>query len=306
MESLTLSEYLNLDIKDKSNLDDIFHYTDNYLNDLQTNNFPESKVSIIDSIVDKYVDCGINILYKSDELDELKNRCIRFKEMVTKGFYRSPLKVMFSFISISKDNTGKYNNEFNRIYGIFISSYKKIIEDRKYFEFEGYFKPNNSTKDRIKFLIEKCIKLIEDDETLKPKAKEKFIKEFTTILRQLNSPFSNWTIILGKVKEAIFVMGALGGIATGAINVMNEYNNIQKPSLLETVGVLHEIEEEIVNSYQVTPDEFNETFTFGNRIGMRAQNVEFIPLALEPPKENEKKDIPLTEFTDIEIINEEE
>lgn len=310
MEALSLSEYLNLDIKDKSNLDNIFHYADSFLNDLQKNRFPENKVSIIDSIIEKYVDCGLNILKESRKLEELLESSNRFKGIVAKGFIRNPIKIGLSFFSFKADSSVRYNNEFNKLYGLFISSYKKIIENRKYAEFEGYFNPNNTTKDKIKFLINKCVNLINNDETLKPRAKQKFIHEFETILRQLDSSYSNWTLILGKIKEVIFVMGALGGVATGAINIINQTNNlnIPKDQLEETVHILQKVEEEIVNSYQVTPDKFNETFTFGNRISMRTRNIEFVPLGVgsSDSGEKQKKDIPYTDFIDVEVINEEE
>lgn len=311
-ESFNLTEYLNIDASKKANIDKIFELADSYLTSIQTTEFPKAKVTILDSVIQKYINCAERFHIGSKLLESIKIKTDEFKKNIISRSYTKKNLLIGIFTFYNKRTLEQNNDDFNQLYGIFISSYSKLIEHKKYSEFDGFFKPSNSTKDRIKFLITKCISLINEDDTLKPKAKAKFTKQLNEISTQLDSPYSNWTIILGKIKETIYIMGALGGIATGAINVINQSGNtrIPKLKLTETVEILNEIEEQLSNSYRVTPDEFNDTFHFANRLSFTPQNVDFVTKSLDSPSESKndpiKEDPSYAQYEEIEIIKEEE
>ncbi|WP_375562156.1 hypothetical protein ACE193_06290 [Bernardetia sp. OM2101] len=315
MNNLSLADFLRIDVKNRANLDSIFSYVDSYLNEIQSSDFAINKVNILDTIINKYIDCCSHLLDNDLVLldnmkkytDQLKTEVVVSPSPISinlSSHYSILSSAISSLIPLSfsfrKQRNIAIKRAFNLLYSEFIATYKRVLENSHYIEFEGYFNPDNTSKDRIKFLIEKCIRLIEEDTSLKKGSKNKITKEFEIILSQLDSNNSNWAVITGKIREAIFILGALGGIATGAINIINKVESSDiKNNILETVDILHQIETELEDSVVITPEIFLETFTFSNKIRVKKQEFELLePLKIEGKNKEEF-------FTDYEEVNSE-
>ena len=106
------------------------------------------------------------------------------------------------------------------LYSSTLSLYANAIKNKEkeyHFELSGFFQPNKSNKKLIKSLILEAMELIENDQTLTSKSQKKIVAYLTKVLNELDLEKTNWSELLGRTKEIIIVLGALGSMTGGLV-----------------------------------------------------------------------------------------
>ena len=129
----------------------------------------------------------------------------------------------------------------------------------RFLEFDNFYNPDLSNKDSIITLLNQVIELIENDESLVRAAKNKLISKIKKIIEEIQYPDSDWTGVLGAIKEVVIVLGAVGSIVGGAT------------ALKMAVEKLHEVEDVIAKT-SINQNYFIEN-NFENRIIVQPQEI---------------------------------
>ena len=67
----------------------------------------------------------------------------------------------------------------------------------------------------LKSLINEAIGLINEETSITPKSKKQLVDYLTKVLTGLDGKHTDWTKVIGRVKETIIILGALGSVVGG-------------------------------------------------------------------------------------------
>ena len=166
----------------------------------------------------------------------------------------------------------------SRIQDLFQDLYSKTLElvneateKTMYFDslkINDFYKPDNSNKNKIKTLISEAIEIIEVDSSLTEKTKKNIVDYLNTALKELDRERVNWARFIGRIKETVIVLGALGSLVGGASSLYHAQDKLE-----QTTIVIQKTSANI--NYNV----LNETFNIHN-----IQHIESLTQLLELPK----------------------
>lgn len=131
-----------------------------------------------------------------------------------------------------------------------------------------FYKPDNSNKNKIKELILEAIGIIEADDSLTEETKKSIIDYLNTAIIELERERVNWSRFLGRIKETVIVLGALGSLVGGVSTLINAQEKLEQTTII--------IQKTSANlNYNV----LNQTFNIHN-----IQHIESLTQLLELPE----------------------
>jgi len=245
-----LIEFLNIDIKEKDAIDRIFKIIMDYLIIFKDLNFDYDSVIPFNGIMNKYINCA---RYLGADTGELKLSIKRFLDLANESSKYSemradipmiqkvlhPIKYQKRIVQLKGGEKKSKENVFYEIYNqvvLVYNSIKDFSKEQATIELEGFYNPNISNKKYAKKLIKDAIELIDKNDTLSDKSKKSIIEYLKKALDEIDKSNSNWSLIFGKLRETIFVLGALGSLAGGITGVVGL--NEAKQKLEEATEVI--------------------------------------------------------------------
>ena len=282
---ITFNEFLNTSAEDSQK---IFDFYLNFLGELSVKNFPFDEqlklkgagIKFLNSIdTTTYIDAKKRAQYFS-LLDKFQNELRLYRQRVND-------KWIFKFVNQGNTKTRLFRlqDSFQEFYSTTLELINEATDKTYYFDdlkVNNFFKPDNSNKPKIRDLVNEAIVLIRQDESLTEKSKKNIIEYLEKALVQLDYERVNWIKFIGRIKETIIVLGALGSFAGGAnllfeaqdkleqttiiiqktsinfnFNVLNQTFNVQNIQHIESINNLLELPEnkDIQEAEEVYPED---------------------------------------------------
>lgn len=273
---MTFNEYLNT-ATDNSEV--IFDYYLIFLNEFSSKDFPYEEQLKLNGVAGKFLNCVEKVSYApKEERDKYLDRINQFKEEL-RQYRRTKNRSKFSKVLIPNPRIGlhRIQDTFEDLYSKtlgYINEASRIDGFSDNLTLNGFYQPANSNKRKIQELINEAIILISEDETLTEKSKKQIIDYLNKVLRELDRENVNWSKIIGRIKETIIVLGALGSFAGGVTPLLTQ----AKDKLEETTIVIQQ------TSINLNYNVLNETFNVQNIQQIRTLNSTILQI-----EENNKK-----------------
>lgn len=215
---MSFNEFLKKSIE---NYDSIVDYYLNYLMDFSKNEFPFEEQIQLRGAADKFMNtiCEVSYLDKSiiDQYFELIDNFREDLRVYRRAKGISNFLRLFSPTRVIKIN--QIRDAFEVIYSRSLELLNECNKQRQYrsegIKLNGFYQPENSNKAKIEELVNEAIVLIEEDSTLTTDSKKQLVEYLNIVLRDLKGEYSDWTKIIGRIKETIIILGAMGSIMGG-------------------------------------------------------------------------------------------
>jgi hypothetical protein len=280
---ITFNEFLNTSAEDSHK---IFEFYLDFLGEFSGKDFPFDEQLKLKGAGGKFlssIDSTTYIGKDSKEqyialLDKFQNEFKLYRRRIGKP-------ILFRFLYPISDKTRLYRlqDTFQELYSTTLELINEATNKTYYFDdlkVNNFFKPDNSNKQKIKDLINEAIILIREDGTLTEKSKKSIIDYLERAISELERERVNWTRFIGRIKETIIVLGALGSFAGGASSLFQAQKKLEQTTVI--------IQKASVNfNFNV----LNETFNVQN-----IRHIGLINNLLELP---ENKDIQDAEEVDL-------
>jgi hypothetical protein len=230
---MTFNEFIELEFDNSS---EIFGYYLNYFDELSSNEFPYSEFLKLNGAANKFIECIRSLTYlQKEQIDEYKLLTNELKNSIRifqKGKNRNKILVLFFPIEHRKQD----------VQDIFADYYTKTVElintateesiKRNDLKLNGFYQPQNSNKKKIKELIEEAVGLIEDDQTITEKTKKQITDYLNKAIRELDDPNTNWSKFVGRIKEIIIVLGALGSLVGDVSPLFQARDKLEESTII--------------------------------------------------------------------------
>lgn len=222
---MTLIEFLNIDTSTEKGVDDLFGYVETYLQKMCENHEAINLIVSADMVFEKMTHC-IKEYGLSKEYDNLL-----FDDSI-----KTFIEFVLGIVQGHKAGRTHFMRMYNPVYEKTIKFYydiKKIIHDNKGDNvFNDVLDKNQVLKSDIKFLLTHSIELIESNTTLPIKAKAQVVDKIRDAISEVDSPTTNWSRFLGKLKEATIIASAIITIAGVSMkDILSAKENIEKATL---------------------------------------------------------------------------
>jgi len=252
---MTFNEYLNTDI-DNSNA--IFDFYLEYLNEFSSKDFPYQEQIKLNGAAGKFLNCIDKVSYSPK--DKRTEYLLIIEELtIALKLYRrnKDRSKLISVISpVHKVNLHKIQDLFERLFSMtlyFINEASRVNGYTDNLILNGFYQPANSNKKIIRDLIDEAKDLISEDNTITEKSKKQLIDYLNMALSDLGREHVNWSRFVGRIKETVIVLGALGSLAGGVTSLIQA-----KDKLEETATVIQQ------TSINFNHSILNETFNVHN------------------------------------------
>jgi len=280
---MELSEFIKLDISYHYDRELIFENYIKFLSSISESDFDYKEVLKINSFKERFIQAVSIKRFISDEEKDFYNKVVvelieilrRRKMILSKSWL---LKIL------SLNNKTKIGFQIEDSFEKVLYESIKLISKAKEFDhlhdnldIGDFYNPKNSNKEKIKKLLLEAIDCLHDDTTLKEKCKKVIIDFLKKAIDELDSDYTNWTNFLGKLKEIIIVLGAMGPLV-GGISVITAKDKVE-----EAAQVVYQ------TSITINHKSINETFNISDT--SKLQHFQDV-LKLEENskiKQNEKK-----------------
>lgn len=276
---LTFNDYLNTNPED-SNV--IFSFYLDFLGELSGKKFQYDEQLKLVGAGRKFTNTINKISYVQSEtiekylvqITEFQNALKGFRYIENRFFLYNLLLASMKAIRLSK-----IQNLFQDLYSKTLELINESKEKTMYFDsltINDFYKPDNSNKNKIKILISEAIEIIEVDSSLTEKTKKNIVDYLNIALKELDRERVNWTKFIGRIKETVIVLGALGSLVGGVSSLYKAQEKLEQTTLV--------IQKTSANiNYNV----LNETFNIHN-----IQQIESITQLLELPENIPKQNTP--------------
>jgi hypothetical protein len=252
---MKFNDFLNIDLEDN---DKIIDYYLNYLQNLSNEDFPFEEQLKLRGVGTKFLD---SIGRKNVVTTEKKNQYIALIGNLEDDYKRNRqvenLSILFRLLKIKskKRSLIKLQDSYGELYSNTLSLINDLLRYQRYnsddLRVNDFFKPEISNKSKVKELIKEAIELIKEDYSLKEKTKKSIIEYLEIALNELDREYVNWTKFIGRIKETIIVLGALGTFTGEFVSPL--FNAREKLENATTV-----IQNTSINvNYNVISDTFN-------------------------------------------------
>ena len=285
---MTFNEYLNIGA---DNSPEIFEFYLSFLSELSAKDFPYEEQLKLKGAAGKFLNCVEKVAYtKQEERDGYNTLIENFSEDLR--YYRRSKNISkFSSIilPIKKRSLHRIQDTFEDIYAKTLFYINEVSRQNSYIdsiELNGFYKPENSNKKKIRELINDAIDLVQEDNTLSEKTKKHIIDYLHKALKDLDREHVNWLRFVGRIKETIIILGALGSFSSGVTGYISPLEQA-KDKLEETTIVIQQ------TSINLNYNILNETFNIQNIKQIGPINSTILELnennsAAEKPEENEE------------------
>lgn len=275
---MTVNDFLN---QDSENFDSISSYYFNYLKQLSEKDYPFVEYINLKGFSHKYLLSVRRNHYlteeKRSEFNEKIDRLLRDIQFYSKS------KKISSFLKIFLPVEPKLftvNRSFELVYADAIDLMNNVIESRQYLNpnlsINDFYEPKNTNKEKVIELIKDAIELIDSDDSLTESTKKQINDYLKSVLKNIDREFVNWSEILGKIKETILVLGALGSFIGGITPLIKA-----KEKLEETDTIIQK------TSINYNYKTINNTFQIKNIEQFKQIENQSTIFLIEEPKENE-------------------
>ncbi|PZW37967.1 hypothetical protein LX95_02760 [Mesonia algae] len=238
---MTFTEYLNTN---NLELEEISNFYIEFLKNLSSKDFPFEEQIHLKGASDKFLQCIDKVTYLEKERKSIFVEKINaFSEELKKYRKFENPTVITNILHPFKRNYIIYiRDSFEEIFTLSLNLIKdanEMIEFRRdRIDLNGFYEPKNSNKQQIKELIEESIDLIKSDEILTEKSKNQLIKYLSKVLNNLDSKNTDWTNLIGKIKEVVIVLGALGSFAGGVSSLIKAKEKLEETNeIIEKTSV---------------------------------------------------------------------
>ncbi len=247
---MTFNEYLNLEIDDSLQ---IFEYYLKYLEELSSKNFPFDEQLKLKGAGGKFINSIDKTTYINQEVQSEYLKLIDELQLELRKYRRrNSVSNISRLLLMPQKRTLLFviQESFQKLYSMTLELINESKNKTNYFDnlkVNDFYKPDNSNKQKIKELINEAITLIKNDDTITSKTKNSIIEYLEISLRELDKEKVNWTRFLGRIKEVIIVLGALGSLVGGMNGLFNAQEKleqtttiVQKTSVNLNFNILHE------------------------------------------------------------------
>lgn len=255
---MTFSEYLN---KDDDDFNAVSEYYINFLNDFAAKGFMYEEQLKLKGATDKFINSAFQLSYQNKAERELVAGLVSTLIKSCRYYRRVNSKPVFLFFyKIFKYKAlERVQEAFEVLYSKSIDIINHVTTSYLYkyagsdLDLNGFYQPKNINKEEVKRLIRESIQLIIDDDSLSEKSKTQIIKYLNKVISKLEYDYVSWTSILGHIKEAIIVLGALGSFVGGYCALRKAEGKLE-----ETTKLIQQ------NSITINYKIVNETFKINN------------------------------------------
>lgn len=250
---IELKDYLKIDIKKEGSINEIFEQLLKYLDEFKNSRYLYEYSIPLQGVVNKFENCAKHLGADTLTLKKITQEFVvitnEFSDYLPSRVRPIFIGIFFPTIQrrrITKENDGlkKADYLFQELYSQTIEIYNEVQDAKPIknpIELDGFYKPENSNKQKARYLIVDAINIIENDNTLSEKAKKSIIDYLNKSLAEFDKSNSNWTSIFGGLKETIFILGALGSLAggiTGAIALEQAKEKLEKATeIIQTSSI---------------------------------------------------------------------
>lgn len=255
---MIFNDYLNTEV---GNSTVIFEYYLNFLKELSSQGFPYEEQLTLKGMALKFINCVEYVTYvvKEDKEKYLNQISLFIDELRVYRRYSDRIGIILIFYPFKKRSLHRVQDSFADIFTVtvdFINAAARMNRFSNNLELNGFYKPENSNKKKIKDLINEAIELLNEDMTLSEKSKKQIVKYLNKALQDLEREHVNWSMFIGRIKETIIVLGALGTIAS-SVSVVSPLLQIQE-KLEETNAIIQ------TESVNINVNILTETFNVQN------------------------------------------
>jgi hypothetical protein len=243
---MELIEFLNLDISDENNVQEVMYYVSDYLEELNQSDFSGKTVHRLSGIIGKFIQLAKYYMADYDTII----------------LYEDTQKLIRSIIDnengINANRRAKSIRLFESISSTVIEIYNEIRNNlnlNRYNEFELLYNPHKSKKEEAITLIYEVIKILSDDDSLPIRLRNKIIDQLHKIIANLKRDKPNWSIYFGDLHQTIIILGAIGSLIGGIASVASLKSASEK--LIQAT--------QIIDSTSINTN-FNFNFNIGNNI----------------------------------------
>lgn len=289
---MNFNEYLTAS---PEKIKEIFHFYLSFLSDFSSKKFPYEDELKLKGAGNKFIITVYRDDYFGKEERKVYNDILDTFIADLKAFRKldtySKLTLYFP-INRKKRGLLRIQNSFHSIYSKtleLISNSNKESNYRDILEINDFYKPDNSNKTKIKELIGEAIDLIHQDTSLSEKSKKKLIENLKNIIEELDRENVNWVRFLGKIKESVIVLSALGSLIGGLSPLLTARDKLE-----ETTTVVQN------TSINVSYNVISQTYNIQNIKQITNINQIF---QLPELSENNKNVQDIDEFEDVETNN---
>ena len=258
-----------------------------------------SDFAVVESLVTKFLNNIANTITHKRYLPSNMVQTLRTRLIPGKAFYRAREQY-----SRDAEAASEADKNIVAIYNIVVNAYTRNSHHRRYMrdrigrieaierlDLGGFFNPDRSNKQRAKELICAAIECIASDDSLSDKAKQSIVDNLEKVISEFNKGEADWTEIFGKLKETIFVLGAVGSLIGGVVALSPLLQ--AKQQLEEATKVIEETS--IDFNYKTLRNLLNQDKSF---------TVTSETFMIEAPKSNKPLPLPHAQETDAENSSE--
>ncbi|MBY0067835.1 hypothetical protein [Empedobacter falsenii] len=258
---MTINEFLNQDIED---FDSISNYYVNYLKELSDNDYSFINYINLNGFSNKFMkSVERNRYLTTEEKLEYSEKVDNLLKNINLYHKSKKITNLFSIIIPFENKLFTVNKSFEQLYTSSLNFINIVIEYKGYknnnLSINDFFEPKNTNKDKIKELINDAIELIREDDSLTQSTKEQLIDYLENVLKNLEKENVNWTEILGKIKETIIVLGALGSFIGGISPLMKAKEKLEETDKVIQKTSINYNYKTINNTFQINNiEQFNQ------------------------------------------------
>lgn len=273
---LTFNDFLNTKLEDSQT---IFAFYLNFLGELSIKTFPYDEQLKLSGAARKFTNAVRKTSYVQDETIEIYSNHIgeflkhlrSYRRIETHSFV-----LQFIMNSNRKRRLFKIQDSFQDLYSNTLELISEATDKTMYFDslkINDFYKPDKSNKHKIKELIIEAADIIKVDSSLTEQTKKSIIDYLNNALNELERERVNWSVFLGKIKETVIVLGALGSLVGGASALYNAQKKLEQTTII------------IQNtSANINYNVLSQTFNVHN-----IQHIESLTQLLELPENNQSQ-----------------
>lgn len=240
----SVHDYFLRPVTRESDVDAIFSYLRNFIDDLSRGNFTNEQVFALEAIVDKFLHAvkhyadlapkDIDLAKQLAEVvvaevfgvpHEIRRRVHSPSSLVTYLFARQTQRERSELWQQTYQKCAQLHTHLVAIYNTFAAQ-----RDSKYqhLDMDDFYLPDLADKQRASVLIEDAVNLIDQDNTLNRRAKDRILAHLRRAIGEMHKPRTDWSVYFGHVKEAIIVLGAIGSIVGGQCVLLAAKDKIEE------------------------------------------------------------------------------
>ena len=227
----TFNDFMNAPLDDSQKISDFYL---NFLGEFSNKNFPFDEQLKLKGAGSKFIDSIEKAMIYIGH--EKKQKYIDLIDDFQKEFriYRriknTPIILRFVYPTVRKSMVA-LQEVFQILYTATLVLINEAMGQTYYFDdidVNSFFKPENSNKQKIKDLIREAIGLIREDSTLTEITKKNIIEYLEKSLEELERKRVDWARFIGRIKEVVIVLGALGSFAGGANSLFQAKDKLEQ------------------------------------------------------------------------------